>query len=84
MEEIIKGRLKLPISHLDIKFLCKRYIENIPNEVHYDKLLDDLETFTRGKFSNTNELTNLCDYIRKACYLLNYNVVTHFKKHIKI
>lgn len=53
----------------DVIFLCKRYIETVANMVHYEKLLDDVESITRGKYSNIGDLKQICDYIRKACIL---------------
>lgn len=56
---------------LDVVFLSKRYIETVPNMVHYEKLLDDVESISRGKFSNIGDLKSVADYIRKACIIKN-------------
>jgi hypothetical protein len=52
--------------------------------VHYEKLLDDLASITRSKFSNIDEMKVLCDYIRKAVLLKATTIEMHFAKYQKM
>ena len=81
MKDIILSKLRVPgFTSLDVMFLCKRYIGHMPNMIHYEKLLDDVESLNNDKISNTEDHKNICDYIRKACISNKKTLEEHFAK----
>jgi hypothetical protein len=81
MKEIILNKLRYStMTTLDVIFLGKRYIGNMPNMIYYEKLLDDVDAVLRGKYQDTGDLKTICDYIRKACVLNRNTLDLHFAK----
>jgi hypothetical protein len=55
MRDIILNRLRVPqLMPFDVNFLCKKYIISVPNQVQYEKLLDDLEHLTKASTGVSN------------------------------
>ena len=37
---------------IDVDFISKKYIQNIPSAIPYERFLDDFEAVTKSSFSN--------------------------------
>lgn len=82
--DLVINRLRIPeMLQIDSIFLCKRYIETLQNQVHYEKLLDDVEALQKGKFSHVGDQRAMADYIRKACLTQGIQLEQHFNKFAK-
>jgi deoxyxylulose-5-phosphate synthase len=49
--------------------------------VHYEKLLDDIQSVSRMKFSNIDDMKVLCDFIRKAILSNATTIEQHCAKY---
>ena len=68
------------MNQFDVNFLCKRYIMNIPNQIQYEKFLDDIDIHSRTSFSHVGNFKQICDYLRKATLVLKSTPEEHFRK----
>lgn len=86
LSDVILNKLRLPtIGKSDVVFLAKKYIHSLPNQVQYEKMIDDFNTLSRGQIFNVSSTKIVCTLIRKAC-LINHNtteVETYFSKYCK-
>ncbi len=65
---MILNKLRSPVNQSDIVFLAKRYIQNMPNRIMYEALIDDLEGLTGGRLGLVGGPKMICEYFKKACF----------------
>lgn len=67
LKEIILNQIRAPhVMEIDVDLLCKKYIQNIPSIVPYERLLDDIEALSKTSFASLNSSGIICEYIKKA------------------
>lgn len=72
LSDVVLNKLRVPsLGKSDVVFLAKRYIHTLPNQVHYEKMLDDFNNQSRGQLGNMASSKALCAHIRKACLALH-------------
>lgn len=83
MKDVILNRLRTPtLMPFDVVFLSKKYIQNLPNIILYDKMLEDLSFLTNQSHHGGN-LTNtrtLCEYLKKATIVEKQTVEEYFSR----
>lgn len=72
LKDIILNRMLIrDLTSQDVFFLSLKYIQSVPNMIHYEKFLEDIEGIFKNKYQHMGDFKAICDYILKACIVSN-------------